>query len=382
MIILSRPYVSQMLESFIIDNAIPVFKFDDVSLVRQDKMKLLGREEFFARAAGLAGSAFVYTNAENSLSLLRDYLPQMDLLTSCLKDKYRFRKATERFYPDLRFKKLDRAGLSVITEQELDFPLVLKPIRGFFSMGVYKIDNFGEWKKAIHDLELELARIKGIYPGYVLDTEVFLIEDCIEGEEYAVDAYFNSEGKAVIINILKHPHNGSKDTSHRIYYTSKEIMENMYSRVLKALADFSVFNLKNYAGHIEFRLGKNKKLIPVEFNPLRFAGWCTTDLAYYAYGINPYEHLFFQKEPDWEKIINSTGNKNYCINVADIPAGIDRSKIKGINYGEFLKIFSEIFELRKINYREYPVFSMLLTAGDNSEIHRMQSEDLTKYLTF
>lgn len=59
----------------------------------------------------------------------------------------------------------------------------------------------------------------------VLDTGKFIIEENIEGEEFAVDAYFNSKEKPVILNILKHIFSSENDVSDRVYFTSKSVME-------------------------------------------------------------------------------------------------------------------------------------------------------------
>jgi hypothetical protein len=47
-----------------------------------------------------------------------------------------------------------------------------------------------------------LGAQSGIYPEQVLDTRSFLIEEYIEGDEFALDAYFDGDGNPVILNIL------------------------------------------------------------------------------------------------------------------------------------------------------------------------------------
>lgn len=59
-------------------------------------------------------------------------------------------------------------------------------------------------------------------------------------------------------------------------------------------------NLKNFPAHIEIRIDKNGNINPIEVNPLRFGGWCTTgDISWYAYGFNSYEYFLKGKKPDW-----------------------------------------------------------------------------------
>jgi phosphoribosylamine-glycine ligase len=61
--------------------------------------------------------------------------------------------------------------------------------------------------------ELTYENLKSIYPKEVMDASTFIIEDYLEGEEFAADAYFNAEGEVVILNILHHKFSSSTDVS-------------------------------------------------------------------------------------------------------------------------------------------------------------------------
>ena len=50
------------------------------------------------------------------------------------------------------------------------------------------------------------------------------MEEYVEGEEYAIDCYFDEKGEVVILNILHHKFSSGRDTSDRVYSTSKEII--------------------------------------------------------------------------------------------------------------------------------------------------------------
>jgi len=92
-------------------------------------------------------------------------------------------------------------------------------------MGVYKVSNIDEWEKTINLINVEMESVKHLYPKEVLDTSTFIIEQCINGDEFAVDAYFDSKGEPVILNILKHTFSSDNDVSDRVYTTSKNIIE-------------------------------------------------------------------------------------------------------------------------------------------------------------
>jgi len=127
---------------------------------------------------------------------------------------------------------------------------------------------------------------------------------------------------------------------------------------------------------------ENGNVIPIEVNPMRFAGWCTTDLAYYAYGINVYEYYFQQKRPDWEKILKLDDDKLYCIVVANIPGDINLKTIKEVNYESYLSNFSHLLEFRKINYKQYPVFAFSFISVDRNsdEVDRILKLDSRQYI--
>lgn len=58
-----------------------------------------------------------------------------------------------------------------------------------------------------------------------MGNAVFILEQYITGEEYALDAYYDENGRAVLLNIMKHDFACSSDVSDRLYYTGKEIIE-------------------------------------------------------------------------------------------------------------------------------------------------------------
>ena len=90
---------------------------------------------------------------------------------------------------------------------------------------MYKVSTDEEWPSVLRRIKAEVEEIKGRYPVQVLDVGSFIIEENIEGEEFAVDAYFNSSGKPVILDILKHIFYSENDVSDRVYFTSKAVIE-------------------------------------------------------------------------------------------------------------------------------------------------------------
>jgi hypothetical protein len=252
-------------------------------------------------------------------------------------------------------------------------------------MGVYKVENDREWTAAIDAINSEIEQVRNLYPASVLNINSFIIEQCIDGEEFAVDVYYDSSGEAVVLGILKHVFASAADVSDRVYISSKEIIE-------QNLAEFTAFageigrlaGVKNFPVHIELRRDDRGVLLPIEVNPLRFGGWCTTaDLFALAYGFNPYLYYFQQKKPDWTQLLAGTEGRLFSIIVLDNSTGFEIDHIVSFDYEKLLKRFTKPLELRKIDFRQYPVFGFLFaeTAEDNFvELENILSSDLREFI--
>lgn len=382
MIILDAPYVSRFLEDTIVKNKIPVLiNHPDLQLTRQDEMVVLDEQEFFKRFSDNR----LYSNSENSLGVISKNLsntPIQAFIQTC-KDKVLFRRMTNSLYPELDFMEVPLVELETINPQSLSFPLIFKPSVGFFSLGVYKMDSPDEWNSVVTDILSQQGKDQSLYPREVYNQATFIIESFIEGTEFAVDAYIDEQGQAIILNVLHHLFSSSKDTSDRVYYTGKQVIakwEVAFSVELEKMAQSLCW--RNVPLHVEFRVTPHGRVLPIEVNPMRFAGWCTTDLAFHAYGVNVYEAYLLGKKPDWPAILNEMNDDFYFITVADIPASIDRSRISHVAYEEFVQLCDQVLEMRAINYRAYPVFAFVFARTSQFEtMTRLLGADLEQFLT-
>jgi hypothetical protein len=126
------------------------------------------------------------------------------------------------------------------------------------------------------------------------------------------------------------------------------------------------------------------EIIPIEVNPLRFGGWCTTaDLAGMAYGFNPYEMYFSNLEPDWDVVLRDKENKTYNIFLLDNTTGLEGRDIYGFDYDKLSSRFSKVLDIRKVDYTLFPVFGFLFveaTAEESDVIEELLRSDLSEYL--
>lgn len=377
MIILNNPYVSDFLIETIKDNDYLVL---DTKVAR----KYFALAELTSSNKASYNYKFnkeiFYSNSEDSIDWV-DFHLKNTMLNSFIKtckDKLKFRKKLEGIYPNYKYKKIFKKNLKNLKEEDLFFPSILKPTIGFLSFGVYVVKNYNEWLKIMETIDEDIRKIEDRFYKNVVDFDIFILEELIEGEEYALDAYYDKDGEPVIINIFKHPFFDNKDVSDRAYYTSKEVFIKNYDKfyeLLKKLGDVCKF--KNFPLHLELRK-RNNEIIPIEANPLRFAGWCITDIAHYAWGINPYVYFMEQIKPNWDEILDSADDSYYYFTIGDIPKG---AVVEEVDYDGYLENISNPLDIRKIDYKKNPIFAIVFAKTSSlDEIRDLLKLDMNKYL--
>lgn len=386
MIILDQPFVSNQLKDTILRNDFPVLINSKPENFEIPEGTHLLSQEAMVESLKANSEQPVYCNSENSINWILRNLPFTELpgRIRLFKDKAAFRELIKPLYPDFYFAEIPFSELEQLEVEKLAKPFIIKPTIGFHSTGVYKVHRNEDWPGLLQSIRTEINNVAAVYPIEVMDASRFIVEEHIDGEEYAMDVYFNAEGKPVILNILRHIFASEDDVSDRLYITSADIIREfhpLFTEMLQKMGELS--RLRNFSAHIEVRVDPKKGIIPIEVNPMRFAGWCTTDIGAYAWGINTYEYYLKQLEPDWEAILAEKEGKVYSLIVADVPKHIDRNKIESVDYEAFEALFKKPLELRRINYRNYPVFAFLFTEaeqGDEEEIRKVLGVDFAGYI--
>ncbi len=391
MFILDKPYVSDYLEDTAIKNNYCVLEN-----TAKEELKLNPGLNFCDENSAInmlknGREKFIYCNSENAIDWISKNLTFTDIprQISLCKDKVQFRKLISKIYPDFYFEEIPLDKIETIDASKLKFPLVLKPKIGFLSFGVYPVYDKNGWEKTLSVLKDDIKKYEEIFPKSVVNTSSFIIEEMIEGDEFAVDVYFNDDNEPVILNIYKHPFSGADDVSDRIYFTSKKIIENYLDKFQTQLSKIgNVLKLKNFPCHIELRADKNTgEIIPIEINPMRFAGWCLCDLAHYAFNINPYVYYFEQKKPVWKNILSNMDDGLYCFTIGDIPQNIKNNDIQNVDYEAYSHSLTaqngKLFELRKIDYKNFPIFALaFIKLQDESAVFNILKADFSRYILY
>ena len=388
MFLIDGPYVSSYLKETLQALQIPVVKTAAAKSYLADyQINYLTEEEALSLLSCVPQTQ-LYMNSENGLDWLYQKLPENNLARTSrkVKDKVRFREILAEIHPEYFFQGHTRSELSSINPQELPFPLILKPSVGFFSLGVHSVENVEQWEQVLQELDGVIKTSENLYPTGVLDNSSFVLESVIPGEEFAIDCYYDAFGKVVMLNMMKHLFASEADVNDRVYITSAELIREFRTPVehyLNLLGD--CFELKDFPAHIELRIDKNGTAMAIEINPLRFGGWCSTaDLARYAWDMNLYEILDQKTRPDWDMLIQRSPEKVYALIVLNNSTGTPGRDIISFNYETLLETVQTPLELRKTDFKNFPVFGFLMCSVpvDNlDELYQLLHSDLKEFIS-
>jgi hypothetical protein len=386
MFLIDKPYVSDFLISTIRDHKFRIVATKVAKeLIADGALNWIEEEEAVAVLKSHPETP-VYSNSENALGWIAQHLGTSELSEQIkvFKDKAKFRALIENLYPDFHFREVKLEAIHQLAPEYLPYPFVIKPSVGFFSIGVHIVNNEEDWAHAKNELRPE--KLKSIYPENVLNTTNFIIEEFISGEEYAIDYYYDNDGKVVLLNVLHHLFSSGTDTSDRVYTTSKGIIEKHQTAIELLLNKIGKqLNLKNFPAHAEVRIDEKGSVVPIEINPLRFGGWCTTgDLLGLTLGFNAYKCFIEKKKPNWESIFKGKENKKFSIVVLDNNSGIEPSDILDFNYSDLADDFENPVLIRRLDINQYPVFGFVFAESsrlNEKELSDILTSDLKKYIT-
>jgi len=393
MIIFDEPYVSPELQEYaaarrepVLDNAVARDLSRARALSGAAPLNLVAEADFAALCrADAAGGAppRIYTCSENSLAWVSAHVDNPQLVGSIekLKNKALTRELLRPLYDDYFYRRLSLDALRHLPFEELRLPCVVKPAVGFFSLGVRIVRDRADWLAALAAIEQEAVHWREQYPDSVVDSEDWLIEEYIDGDEFAVDVYFDEQGRAVICNVLRHEFASASDVSDRLYYTGASVVrahlaefEGWFNRVNALLG------LRNFPTHVELRRDAQGRIRPIEFNALRFAGWCCTDVTLFAWGFHSYGCFLEGRRPDWDQVLAGREGKLYTLIVLNKPENCP--PVRSFDYDALSQGFARVLHVRKSDFTRYGLFGFLFTETPEDarqELDRIASSDLLEF---
>ena len=277
------------------------------------------------------------------------------LMIEKLKNKVACREILKSIYPDFFYQPVSLDNLQSI-KLDPKKRYFVKPVKGYWGSGGRALQEGTDLISLTKDIRDELKVREQIFSNSVLSQEEMIIEEYLEGEEYAVDMFFDDEGKPVITNICHHPMPENRDYLHVLYYTSHELYGELYSRFINFFTELNQeLKASSLTIHGEFK-DHNNQLIPIELNPLRFGSDGFADLPYHAFGFNPFLAFAENLKPDWKQLWKGKKDKYfaYCLgyNGTDIDLQNHRPDLR-----KFRQMFTKVLTDNAMNYQEQLVFS-------------------------
>jgi len=312
-------------------------------------MELLQESYFFDNYDAIPSSCKLCITSEATLESVLKRLKDGATKSAIqsMKDKHLFRELLQDNFPSLKYSYIHYDDIKHL---KLSGKKVMKPVKGCFGTAVKIVDEHSDLHQISNEIKNEIGKNSSVFSESVLSQSEFILEDFIEGEEYAVDMFYDSNGKPNIVNVYYHPLPKNKDYLHMIYYTNRLIFEKVYE---DAIHFFNRLNdklqVKNIALHSEFKRSKN--LVPIEINSMRFGGMGLGNMVYHSLKVNPYEHFINEQSPNWAKIWDNHPKSNFVFFIAyngtKINKNTQRPNLIKLE-GKFTKILNKtIFDYKK-----------------------------------
>lgn len=378
MVILERPFVSDLMVETLEKNNIPVLK-NEMSELRVSNGRVLTDNEFCEE---YKKTGKLYTVSENALGWIYDHIQDKRFLDgiSIVKDKSAFRKICRDIYPDFYFKELNINEMEQLDIDSIVFPCVIKPSVGFLSKGVFVVHDKKEYQAAVKSLQNDFAKAGADFPEFVVGKSRFLIEEYIHGEEYAVDAYYDEHESPVILNIFHHKFMDESDTSDRLYMTNKGLFDQYEEPFTAFLTNLNkTMHLRNFPMHIEFRYD-GKKAVPIEINPLRFTGFCLNELQVFISGNHPMQSFLKGIHISKEEMWKGKENLTYAFTVLDLPSGCED---KTFDEEKFSADFPGVIDVRRVPDKSSGVAATVFLKTETKNLQafdRIMSLDMHEYM--
>ncbi|MDP8203262.1 MAG: ATP-grasp domain-containing protein [Candidatus Tenebribacter mawsonii] len=330
-------------------------------------ISIISEEDFRSSNFILDNNDKVYAPTESALEIILEKSEDIAFINAVnmLKDKYKFRKLMNNMYKNFYFKKVNLDDLES-TPLDRSKKYIVKPVKGFFGTAVKELTDKTDISIITEEIRNELEENTKYFSESVLSKNELIIEQFIEGEEYAVDMYYNEFGEPEILNIYHHPIPDRVEYFHILYYTNKDIFAKFYDRLKTIFVELNQYlNIINFPIHAEFKL-ENEQLIPIEMNPLRYGGFGLADLAYHAFGFNPFNAFFSNFKPNWQKIWDKRNEQHFGWVLGYNGTDID-VETHTPNDEAYLHYLGETLHYVKIDHKENPVFSIAYVKDNSSK---------------
>jgi hypothetical protein len=346
------------------------------TLPETEGLELMRESHFFDHYQKLTNPGKLCITSEATLESVLQRLD--DKITKraieSMKDKHLFRELLQEDYPALKYRYINYDD---IRKLKIAGRKVMKPVKGCFGTAVKLVDEDSDLDRVADEIKTEMGRNASVLSDSVLSQSEFILEDFIDGEEYAVDMFYDSKGKPHIVNIYYHPLPKHEAYLHMIYYTSKSIFEQLYEEAMKFFIRLNAkLGVKNIALHSELKL--SDILIPIEINSMRFGGMGLGNMVYHSMQVNPYQHFIMEQSPDWEAIWDKFPTSNFVYFIAYNGTNVDKNTQQP-DLEKLESSFTRILNRTIFDYRKQLAFGVYTLDETLENIDRLREIDFNAY---
>ena len=320
----------------------------------------------------------VCINSEAVIELLLDRLKDRAKVKAIesLKDKYQFRQLLTEIYPDYTFEKV---ALSAIPDLVIQQKTVLKPSKGCFGAAVKIVDVDTNMPQLKQEIQVELAKNGEVFSEVVLSKNEFILESFIEGEEYAVDMFYDKNGQSQITNIYYHPIPEQKAYLHMVYCTSLPVFQKIYDKAIQFFTQLNeLLQVTNFMIHGEFKLDGDN-LLPIEMNCMRYGGMGLGNLAYHAFGVNPYLHFINNQSPNWTEIWAKQNPQDIFAFFVAYNGQTINKQLHQPNVAKLKVQFTEVLLDQIFDYQKQLAFAIFYLRETQSNLDRLLAIEFDDY---
>ncbi len=314
----------------------------------------------------------VCITSEASLQIVKDALNDdaKKNAIDVLKDKFKFREVVSQLYPDYQYRKI---GFDDIVNLKVTKKTIIKPAKGFFGIAVNTIDQHTDLKALAKDIK----STSGLFPQKMLSQNEFVVEEYIEGEEYAVDMFYDAQGEPHIVNIYHHPMPRIAAYLHMLYYSSKAVFDQIYDKAIRFFKKLNgILNVKNIMLHAEFKCDAD--LIPVEINAMRYGGVGLGNLIYHSIGLNPYQCFIEGTSPNWDEIWHTYEEDHFAFLIAYNGTRIDKSRYEP-DIEKLRGVFTEVLHEAIFDYKSQLTLGVFCLKETERNLKQLLDIDFNDY---
>lgn len=297
---------------------------------------------------------------------------------SKLKHKVYYRQILASLFPDFFFTEIAVRELENLP-LDRDQRYFVKPVKGYWGSAAYPIEKDTDLRELQMEIRRQLNKRASIFSENVVARDYLIVEEYLEGPEYAVDMFFDEAGKPVITNICHHPIPKKLEYLHTVYYTTHEMFFDLYPRLIEFFNHLNtVISARCMPIHAEFKLHKGK-LTPIELNPLRYGSDGFADLSFYAFGFNPFIYFAENREPNWGELWKGREGKIYAFYLGYNGTDLDISSFRP-DFRNFRKLFSHILSDMAMDYQRSLAFAVMYIEESNlARIHELLEVEFNEY---